>query len=114
MNEALSDIQKRYAAVIDALASEANVSVGQKGKKGFGSSSLQVNGKIFAMVSAGGEFVVKLPGQRVAELEASGVGQKFDPGHGRLMKEWLVVHATSKQTWLALAREALDYVGAKR
>lgn len=112
MTETSSGTPKRFAALVEAFADVPNVSIGQKGKKGFGSSALQVNGKIFAMVSSSGSFVVKLPGQRVEELEAHGIGQKFDSGQGRLMKEWLAVHPTSKQSWLALAREALNYVGA--
>jgi hypothetical protein len=53
----------------------------------FGASGLNVGGKLFAMLD-GGELVVKLPRQRVEELVAAGTGQPFDPGHGRLMKEW--------------------------
>jgi len=113
VSEASTETQRRFADVVEALASERKISVGQTGKKGFGSSALQVNGKIFAMVSSAGAFVVKLPRRRVEELEATGVGQKFDPGHGRLMKEWLAVHPKSKQLWLALAREALSYVGSR-
>ena len=113
MSETSTQTQRRFADVVERLASEAKVSVGQTGKKGFGSSALQVNGKIFAMISSADAFVVKLPKQRVEELEAAGVGQKFDPGRGRLMKEWLAVHPKSKQSWLALAREALSYVGSK-
>jgi len=47
------------------------VTVGSPGKKGFGSSAHQVNGKIFAMISSRGSFVVKLPKHRVESLEAS-------------------------------------------
>jgi len=113
MSEASKEMLERFAAVVEALAGEENVSVGQKGKKGFGSSALQVNGKIFAMISSSGGFVVKLPRQRVEELEVSGVGVKFDPGHGRLMKEWLTVNQDSIKQCLALAREALRFVGGK-
>jgi hypothetical protein len=52
------------------------------GKKGFGSSALPVNTKIFAMLSFERKFVVKLPKKRVNELVASGSGERFDPGHG--------------------------------
>lgn len=38
---------------------------------------------MFAMVSSNGNFVVKLPKQRVEQLEGSGAGRRFDPGHGR-------------------------------
>ncbi len=104
-------VQERFAGVAEACVSQPGVTLGQGGKKGFGSSALQVNGKIFAMVSSAGAFVVKLPRERVAELEAAGVGRKFDPGHGRLMKEWLAVNEAAAQQWLSLAREALHFVG---
>ena len=42
--------------------------------RGFGSTALKVNGKIFAMVDSQGRFVVKLPQQRVFELMAGGQG----------------------------------------
>ena len=34
-------------------------------------------------------LVVKLPRSRVDELVAAGEGDRFDPGHGRIQKEWL-------------------------
>ncbi|MGH8336410.1 MAG: hypothetical protein ACREWJ_00170 [Rhodoferax sp.] len=113
MTSASAETEKRFATVVEALASEESVSVGQRGKKGFGSSALQVNGKIFAMISTSGSFVVKLPRLRVEALESSGAGRKFDPGHGRLMKEWLALDPKSKEEWLSLAREALRFVGGQ-
>jgi hypothetical protein len=107
------ETQNRFAAVVEAFAGEEGVSLGNRGKKGFGASTLQVNGKIFAMMSPAECFVVKLPKQRVDALEAAGEGQKFDPGHGRLMKEWLALNRTSGQDWLALARESLSFVRNK-
>jgi hypothetical protein len=58
--------------------------------------------------------VVKLPKPRVEALVASEHGSHFDPGHGRLMKEWLSVAPTSDVEWLPLAREALAFVAGKR
>lgn len=110
MTETLSEAQKHFAAIVEALAGEEDVTVGQRGKKGFGSSALQVKGKIFAMVSSAGQLVVKLPRPRVEALETAGVGRKFDPGHGRLMKEWLALYPESAQEGLPLAREALSFV----
>jgi hypothetical protein len=46
------------------------------------------------MMSSKGQFVVKLPMERVDELVASGQGEYFDLGHGRLMKEWVVITGT--------------------
>jgi hypothetical protein len=65
------------------------------------------------MISSKGQFVVKLPKERVGALVTSGRGERFDPGHGRLMKEWLALDQGSDESWLALAREAMKFVGAK-
>jgi hypothetical protein len=108
-----TETQRRFAAIADVFAHEPGVTVGSPGKKGFGSSALQVNGKIFAMVSSKECFVVKLPKQRVEALEASGTGRRFDPGHGRLMKEWLSLDPSSEAEWISLAHEALRFVGQK-
>lgn len=80
------------------------------GGKGFGSGALKVDGKIFAMISSKGNFVVKLPAHRVKELVRDGTGQHFDPGRGKKMKEWLAFTGESKM-WIELAREARQYVG---
>jgi len=37
-----------------------------------------------------GRFVVKVPKKQADEL-VTGKGKRFDPGHGGLMKEWVVV-----------------------
>ncbi|WP_297919547.1 hypothetical protein [Metallibacterium sp.] len=100
----------RYAKIVSALSAHPSVSVGG-GKRGFGASALQTGNRIFCMLTSKDEFVVKLPKERVAELVASGDGRQFDPGHGRLMKEWLAVEPTSNQDWLDLANEALEFVG---
>lgn len=96
-----------------ALSAEPGVTLGQKGKKGFGSSALQVDGKIFAMLTSANVLVVKLPRHRVEELVAAGTGQPFDPGHGRLMKEWLAFGEVSTAEWVQCAGEALRFVGKR-
>jgi hypothetical protein len=55
------------------------------------------------------QFVAKLPKRRVDELVATGAGKHFDPGHGRLMKEWFVA-GSGAPDWLELANEAYDFV----
>ena len=42
-------------------------------------------------------------------LVAWGVGAHFDPGHGRLMKEWVTVPAGGVP-WVTLAQEAYHFV----
>jgi len=96
----------RLVEIAKAYASEPGVSMG----KLFASVGLRVRGKIFAMVVRD-RLVVKLPKARVDELVARGMAERFDPGHGRLMKEW-AVFGGKKPTWASLAREAFEYVGS--
>lgn len=78
--------------------------------RAFGSNGLKVNGKLFALVSSKGEFVVKLPKARVESLVAAGAGRPFEPGPGRRMKEWLSV-TSSRAPFVELAKEAYAFVG---
>ena len=78
-------------------------------RRTFGSTSLKANGKIFAMLVKD-HLVVKLPRKRVEELVEAGVGDRFDPGHGRIQKEWLAVHSQDAGDWLALATDAETFV----
>ena len=107
MERETAEVDPRFALVVDAFAEDRRVTHG--GSKGFGSGALKVNGRIFAMMSSKGEFVVKLPKERVEELAASGAGEPFDTGRGRLMKEWIVIGA-DRANWIELAREAYDFV----
>lgn len=91
-----------FASLIEALAPEADVTTARM----FGSDALKSNGKVFAM-SVKGRLVVKLSGDRVGALLASGVGEAFDPGHGRVMREWVAMPERPDVDWLELASEAL-------
>jgi len=99
---------RRYDAVKAALLARRGVSV--KAGEGFGGGALTVGGRIFAMHSSRGEYVVKLPRERVTALIASGDGEAFDAGRGRVMKEWLAVNERSRIDWTALADEARLFV----
>jgi hypothetical protein len=77
-------------------------------RRAFGAGALKVNGKIFAM-PVRGALVVKLPRARVTALVESGAGEYFDPGHGRLMREWVSLRGRER-SWIDLAREARDFV----
>jgi hypothetical protein len=102
---------ERYGDLVRAFTGRPGVS--QAGK-GFGSSALKVGGRIFAMLSSRGDFVVKLPRVRVESLVASGDGDPFDPGHGRVMKEWLALRPGSNLDWFSLAEEALFFVASRQ
>ena len=101
-------LDARLVPLLSAFRSDPRVA--QSGT-GFGSGALKVGGKIFAMISARGSFVVKLPKERVTELVSAGRGQHFDPGRGRLMKEWFASDE-KPSAWLALAKEAHAFVSA--
>jgi hypothetical protein len=45
----------------------------------------------------------------VDELVSAGESKRFDPGHGRLMREWIVV-GEGAGDWVELAKEAYHYV----
>jgi len=84
--------EERYAALVEEFLGDKDV---EQSGRGFGSDALKVRGKIFAVLSSQGRFVVKLPRQRVDALVASGDGERFDPRRdGRVMKEWLALAPT--------------------
>jgi hypothetical protein len=106
----------RFEEVVLALVGKPGVTPptadAESGQR-FGSNALKANGKIFAM-QVREKLVVKLPKARVEALCASDDGQRWDPGHGRLMKEWLALEPTSDVDWLLLATEAMEFVSRKR
>lgn len=109
----MSEAQVRYDKLVDALTGQPGVTPPDaNGGKGFGSDALRVDGRIFAMLSRDA-LVVKLPATRVRELIAQGAGGPFDAGKGSPMKEWVTVAAQDDAIWLALAREALAFVGRR-
>ena len=102
----LTESDAVFRTIVEAFQKKAGVTIGGKG---FGSSGLKANGKLFAMISSRGQFVVKLPRMRAQELVRLGKGKPFDPGHGRLMKEWVSLDSF-ESSWPELAKEAYEYV----
>jgi hypothetical protein len=97
----------RFAAISETELGAPGVT----GGTGFGKNpGLRIHGKIFAMLVKD-ELVVKLPRDRVEELSDVGVGHPFDPGHGRVMKEWLSVSNDAGRRWRSLVDEARAFVG---
>ncbi len=105
---------QHYEAIAATLLSDP-VGMDSRGvtesKGQFGSTALKTNGKIFAML-ARDQLVLKLPRHRVDALIDAGHGARFDPGHGRLMKEWIAVEPSANDDWLSLAREAMAFVAS--
>jgi hypothetical protein len=98
-------VDPRFVPIVAAFSRNRDVTR----KRMFSSSNvLTVNGKIFAMFVKD-QFVAKLPKARVDELRRNGRGAPFDPGHGRLMKEWIAIREGDAD-WPALAKEAYRFV----
>ena len=97
-----------FAEIAKSFAGDDKITFG--GGKGFGANSLKVQGKIFAMISSKNVLVLKLPKARVNQMVKDGLGDYFDPGHGRKMKEWLEYRGAS-ETWFDIVHEARNFVG---
>jgi hypothetical protein len=94
-----------FAPVVAAFADTPEVG---RGRMFSSNSVLNVNGKIFAMLVKG-KLVVKLSAPRIDELIKGGHSERFDPGHGRVMKEWVAVEEEAG-SWIELAKEAYHFV----
>jgi hypothetical protein len=99
-----------FEELAGALIDRDDVSIGGRG---FGSTALKVDGRIFAMSGDAG-LVLKLPRDRVARLVAAGDGLPFDAGKGTPLQEWVVIPTSAEGTWRDLAEEARAFVGARR
>jgi len=105
---------EQFAALVEEMLERGDATYGNDPDKGakrmFGSTSIKTGKKMFAFLNKD-RLVVKLPEQRVTELVDQGAGEKYDPGDGRLMREWFVVGSSSSDDWLSLAVEAEAFVG---
>ena len=101
-----------YAELFSVLCAEYSGVTGVSlpdGGRGFGSTALKINNKIFVML-VNGRLVVKLPRARVTELVETGHGQPFDSGKGRPMREWVTLTGDEAEC-RALVVEAQAFVG---
>lgn len=113
MDQQLATPEAHYSTLVTELLEHPAVThESGSARRSFGAGSLKVHHKIFAMLVKG-RLVVKLPRQRVDAMIAVGAGERFDPGHGRVMREWLAVDVNDEADWLALAREALTFVSSQ-
>lgn len=79
--------------------------------RALGATGIRTGGKVFAM-NVKGELVVKLPAGRVNELLACGAGRRFDPGHGRVLKEWVALRPADEAACDRHLRDARAFVRA--
>jgi TfoX/Sxy family transcriptional regulator of competence genes len=94
--------ERAWSLIVDRCVDQPHVTAGTM----FRSEGLRFGDKYFAMLCRG-ELVVKLDAVRVDELETAGIGSRFDPGHGRKMREWLSVPLDHRRRWRTLVTEAL-------
>jgi TfoX/Sxy family transcriptional regulator of competence genes len=109
------DAADRWEALVATMLADGVATYGNGGgaQRAFGSTSLKTDGKIFAMLVKD-RLVVKLPAARVEALVGEGVGEGFDPGNGRIQKEWLSVQAADPDQWQVLATESEAFVAKRR
>ena len=98
-------------ALFEAIALRFTGRPGITHARMFDATVLKFRGKIFSMLVKG-NLVVKLPRERAAALAASGTAQPFDPGHGRVMRQWAVIRPTDLEEWRDLVREAQAFVAS--
>jgi hypothetical protein len=108
------DPATRFQALVERMLATSDATYGAEGgaQRAFGATSLKSNGKIFVML-VHDRLVVKLDRRRVDELVEQGVGERFDPGSGRLMREWLAIAPASVEVWDLLAIEAEAFVAGR-
>ena len=108
------DAAERWKRLVADILADGTATYGNEDgpKRAFGATSLKTDGRIFAMLVKG-RLVVKLPAARVAELVEAGAGERFDPGHGRVQKEWLSVRREDPAA-VALAGDLFEAFVAKR
>ena len=115
MSDAHAAAQERYEGLCRTFLEQPGVTRepdDSPHRTGFGSSALKVDDKIFAMLVKDW-LVVKLPQHRVDALVTIGDGERYDPGGGRLMREWVTVGPAAEAQWTDLAREAHDFVSQR-
>ena len=95
-----------YASVKAHFEEVAGVTV----NAGRGAQGLKVGKKMFAMFSKG-DLLLKLPPERVEALVAAGRGLPYDPGTGKVMKNYVVIPAAKKRSWIKLCEEAATAAG---
>jgi hypothetical protein len=106
MAKPVIELVPELKAVASALARDRRV-------VHFKSTSLCYDDKVFAMIVKG-DLVLKLPAARVTELIAKRLGHPYDPGSGKMMKEWVAFSPSKKSRWVALAKESRDFLAGSK
>ena len=70
--------------------------------------ALKIKRKMFVFLNQD-NITVKLPKNRVTELLASGEGLPYDPGNGKIMKEWVTIPLKISDKWMAFVQEGMEF-----
>jgi hypothetical protein len=106
--------QEHFLRLVELMRYNAEVKYGAdaiSSSRGFGSSALKINDKIFAMVVRE-RLVLKLPRQRIDGLIEDGAGERLQMTPGRIMKEWFSLAPHSDLDWQSLAEEAMAFTAS--
>ncbi|MHA1110158.1 MAG: hypothetical protein ACTSRE_03610 [Promethearchaeota archaeon] len=71
--------------------------------------SLKIRKKMFCMYNKE-RFIAKLLKGRVTELIDLEMGLPYDPGNGKIMKEWVIIPSEISERWIEFASEAKEFV----
>jgi len=108
-----AETHARAKAACEALLARHGAAGQASRGRAFGSGALNVDGKIFASLSAGDRLLLKLPAARIDALIAEGIGERFSTGPGRPKREWVTIAPTHAASWVALSDEARAFATAK-
>ena len=100
---------ERANAILDPIAAEYLERPGVDIGVMFASEGLRIRGKVFAFVSFQGALALKLPAERVDELDGERGMQRMVMRE-RAMREWLTVPADAAERWAPLIAEAYVFV----
>ncbi len=90
-----------FDPIVDSLLERDGVDLGPM----FGVTGVRVRGKVFACIGYDADLMLKLPRDRVDELESEAVATRIVM-RGRPLKEWAFVDAAHAALWEQLAVEA--------
>jgi hypothetical protein len=95
-----------YASVKAHFEDVAGVTV----NAGRGAQGLKVGKKMFAMFSKG-DLLLKMPPEQVDALIAAERGLPYDPGNGKVMKNYVLIPAARQSSWIELCEAAAAAAG---
>ncbi|MBO6675639.1 MAG: hypothetical protein JJ908_11250 [Rhizobiales bacterium] len=105
-------VSETAKALFDKLVHQQGDKLGVDVGKMLHADALRVAGKGFAFAT-GDRIVMKLPKERIDELEGEGVGERMTMGSGlkqRTMREWIAIPCDEDEACLELADEARRFV----